>query len=185
MSDFEFLSVLVSIVSGLGLAHLLAGLGRAFYLRDLNRVDPVHFAWTITVFFVLVLNWWVFLLWRDFERWTFPVFFTTVLWTTSFYMLTIILYPPDLPDEVNYRSLFEQNRRWFLSSFAVMCLLDLVATSLREGQLPELLYLVFVAHLGLVALVGAFVGRRWYDMVSAWYILLLMVMWSFGVRYTL
>lgn len=65
MSDFEFLSVLVSIVIGLGLTHLLSGLGRAFYARELHRMDPVHVAWTITILFVLVLNWWVFMLWHD------------------------------------------------------------------------------------------------------------------------
>jgi hypothetical protein len=31
MSDFEFLSVLVSIVVGLGLTHLLRGPGHAYY----------------------------------------------------------------------------------------------------------------------------------------------------------
>jgi hypothetical protein len=99
MSDFEFLSVLVSIVIGLGLTHLLSGLGRAFYARELYRLDPVHVAWTITILFLLVLNWWVFLLWREFDRWTFAVFFTTVIWTTSMYMLAVILYPPNLPDD--------------------------------------------------------------------------------------
>ena len=39
MTDFEFLSVLIFIVIGFGLTHLLAGLGRAFYFRDQNRID--------------------------------------------------------------------------------------------------------------------------------------------------
>jgi len=50
MSDFEFLSVLVSIVIGFGLTHLLGGLGHAFHFRRLSKMDAVHVAWNITVF---------------------------------------------------------------------------------------------------------------------------------------
>jgi hypothetical protein len=185
MSDFEFLSVLVSIVIGLGLTHLLAGLARAFYARELRKMDAVHVAWTLQTFFVVVLNWWVFLLWRDFALWTFATFFTVVLWTTSMYMLAVILYPPNMPQEVNYRALFEQNRSWFLATFTVMCLLDILVTTQRENRLPELFYLLFVGHFGLITFIGIFVKRRWYDLFSAWWILLAMATWSFGVRYTL
>lgn len=185
MSDFEFLSVLVSIVIGLSLTHLLAGLGRAFYARQLNRLDPVHVAWTITIFFVLVLNWWVFLLWRDFEQWTFPVFFTTVVWTTSLYMLTIILYPPNLPEDTDYHQLFQKNRNWFLMSFLVMCALDLAVTYLREGRVPEAFYIRFVGHYMAIACIGLVVRTRWYDLLAAWYITLSMASWSFVIRNTL
>ncbi len=59
MTDFEFLSVLISIVIGLGLTHLLSGMGRAFYFRHTNKMDSAHLAWSIAIFMVLVLNWWV------------------------------------------------------------------------------------------------------------------------------
>ena len=110
MTDFEFLSVLISIIIGFGLTHLLAGLGRAFHFRHVNKIDAVHVAWTIAVFFVLVLNWWVTLLWRGFENWTFAVFFMIIMWTSSFYVLALALYPPHLPEDVNYREMFEANR---------------------------------------------------------------------------
>ncbi len=185
MSDFEFLSVLVSIVIGLGLANLLSGLGRAFYSRGLYRMDPVHVAWTITILFVLVLNWWVFLLWREFDSWTFVVFFTTVIWTTAMYMLTVILYPPNLAENANYREVFEQNRNWFLISFSVMCLLDMLVSGLRDGGIPDTFYLGFVGHYALIAFIGVFVRNRWYDLLAAWYITLTMAYWSFVVRHTL
>lgn len=185
MTDFEFLSVLVSIVIGLGLTHLLSGLGRAFYLRELNRMDAVHVAWTITLLFVLVLNWWVFLLWREFEPWTFPVYFTVLVWTMSFYMLVLALYPPNLPEDVDYRALFERNRSWFLGTFAAMTLLDLTVTTQRENQLPEPFYIAFVGHYTLITFLGMFLRNRGYDLVLAWYMTITMAAWSFGVRYTL
>jgi hypothetical protein len=185
VTDFEFLSVLISIVIGFGLTHLLSGLGRAFHFRYRNKIDAVHVAWTITVFFVLVLNWWVTLLWRDFEHWTFAVFCTMVLWTTSMYVLALALYPPHLPEDVNYREMFEANRTWFLSTFTLMCLLDLLVTFTREQGMPELYYIAFVGHFAVISTVGIFVKNRRYDLLAAWYIAITMVAWSFGVRGTL
>ena len=185
MSDFEFLSVLVSIVIGLGVTHLLRGLSRAYHFRNVNKMDAVHVAWTGTVFFALVLNWWVFLLWRDFDAWTFTTFFVVVLWTTSLYLLAPALYPHRESQDIDYRLSFVANRTWFLSIWAVMCVLDLVVTTIRDQALPETYYFLFVAHLGAIALLGIFIRNRKYDLFAAWYILLAMASWSFGVRHTL
>ncbi|MEP5763586.1 MAG: hypothetical protein ABJ308_03300 [Halieaceae bacterium] len=185
MTDFEFLSVLISIVIGFGLTHLLSGLGRAFHFRNVNKIDAVHIAWTITIFFVLVLNWWVFLLWRDTSVWTYPMFLTIVLWTISMYILALALYPPHLPEDVNYRELYESNRTWFLSTFIIMCLLDILVTYMRENQIPELFYVAFVGHFALIAAIGIAFKKRKYDLLAAWYTVITMALWSFGVRGTL
>lgn len=185
MTEFEFLSVLVSIVIGFGLTHLLGGLGRAYHFRRVNKMDAVHVAWTIAVFFVLVLNWWVFRLFSLFSAWTFSVFFIVIMWTASFYVLALALYPPRLPDSVNYRELFEGNRTWFLSTFTIMCLLDLVVSSIRDQGIPELFYIAFVGHYAAITAVGIAVKNRTYDMTAAWYIAVTMALWSFGVRATL
>jgi hypothetical protein len=182
MSEFEFLSVLVSIVIGFGLTHLLGGLGHAYYFRRVSRMDGVHVAWSIAVFFVLVLNWWVFWLFREFSAWTFSVFFTVILWTASLYTLALALYPPRLSKDVDYRELFEANRTWFLSTFTIMCLLDLVVTSLRDQGMPELFYMVYVGHYAVITAVGVGVRNRKYDLVAAWYIDVKIELWSFGVR---
>jgi len=185
MTDFEFLSVLVSIVIGFGLTHLLGGLGHAYHFRRVSKMDAVHVAWTIAVFFVLVLNWWVFLLFRSFNTWSFPVFFTVILWTTSFYVLALALYPPRLSKDVDYRELFEANRTWFLSTFTIMCVLDLIVTFMREQAIPDAVYIAFVGHYAIITAVGIGVRNRYYDLAAAWYIAITMALWSFGVRGTL
>lgn len=185
MTDFEFLSVLVSVVVGFGLTHLLGGLGRAYHFRRTSKMDSVHVAWTIMVFFVLVLNWWVFLLWRDFDAWTFFVFFTIIMWTTSMYILALALFPPRLPKDVDYRVMFETNRTWFLSTFVAFCGLDILVTALREQSIPELYFIAFVGHFAIIAVLGIFIRNRRYDLVAAWYIVIAMALWSFGIRSTL
>ena len=101
------------------------------------------------------------------------------------YILALALYPPHLPENVNYRELFESNRTWFLSTFSTMCLLDILVTYMRENSIPELFYIGFVGHHGLIAAVGILFKNRRYDLVAAWYIATTMALWSFGVRGTL
>lgn len=185
MSDFEFLSVLVSIVIGLGLTHLLGGLGHAFYFRHVHKLDVAHLGWTVAVFFVLVLNWWVLLLWRDFDAWTFSAFLTVILWTTSMYAMALALYPPGRARGVDYRTLFETNRTWFLATFTIMCLFDLLVTYMREQALPDPGYIVFVGHLAVISVTGIAARKRIYDLAAGWYVATAMIVWSFGVRETL
>ena len=54
MSEFEFLAVLISIVMGLGVTNLLAGVGRTIHRRKQVRPDAVHTLWTATAFLVLI-----------------------------------------------------------------------------------------------------------------------------------
>ena len=86
-------------------------------------MDVVHVAWTIAVLFILILNWWVILLWRGIEEWTFTLFFFIIVWTSSMYVLALALYPPDVPRDVDYRDLFEKNRTWFLATWTVFLLI--------------------------------------------------------------
>lgn len=148
-------------------------------------MDAVHVAWTITVFFVLVLNWWVFLLWRDFDSWTFSNFFMIILWTTSMYVMAVALYPPRLANNVDYRQMFEANRGWFLATFAIMCILDLIVSLIRDEGVFDPVYTAFVGHYAVIAAAGIIVRKRRYDLVAAWYIAITLSAWSFGVRGTL
>ena len=185
MTDFEFLSVLVSIVVGLALTRLLGGLGHAYHFRRVSKMSPVHVAWTVTVFFIIVLNWWVFLLWREFDAWTFTTYFLVIIWTTLMYMMAVALYPPRLAEDADYEKLFDDNRTWLLLTYASFGATDLVIASIREGQLAETMLLVFVGHYIVLTLIGAIVRNRKFDLFLAWWIAGTLAVWSFGVRNTL
>jgi len=95
MSSFEFISILMSIIIGLGVTNLLAGAGRAFYRRRQNPMDEVHIVLTIATLLVLVLNWWVVFKWNNEAVWSFDKFLVPIVWTIALYMLTIFhpIYP--------------------------------------------------------------------------------------------
>lgn len=175
MSEFEFLSVLISIVFGLGLTHLLYGLFRHLSRSDLTEVHALHSVW---VFFVLVLNWWVLYKWRDYEHWTFDAFLLIVLWSLSFYVMSITLYPPDdretRTDEFDYR--------WFYWAALSTCVLDVLWAAMRGTLLQPWYYLPFVGHyIVLFALLNS-VKAPAFRRVAAWWIVLSILTWAFVVR---
>ena len=185
MSDFEFLTILVSIVIGLALTRLLGGLGHAYHFRSVSKMDIVHVAWTITVFFAVILNWWVFLLWRDFDAWNFSAYFLVLMWTTAIYMMAVALYPPRLAEDANYGQLFEDNRTWLLSTFGTFCALDIIVTRVRDHAWPDLIFMAFVGHYIAICFLAIIIKNRKLDLFLAWWIAGTLAIWSFGVRHTL
>ena len=58
MTDFEYLSVLIAIIVGIGFAHLLLSLGRVLGDRDRLNVDTIQLIWTVNILLMMVSFWW-------------------------------------------------------------------------------------------------------------------------------
>jgi hypothetical protein len=182
MSSFEFISILMSIIIGLGVTNLLAGTGRAFYRRRQNPMDEVHVVFTAATLLVLVLNWWVAFKWNSEVAWSFDKFLALIVWTIALYMLTIFLYPPDLSQEEEHRGRFQRNRAGYYSTFIAFCLLDIAQTAIRGDLFHPIWYVPFVSHYAVLAGGGLVAGRRGYDRFFAWYLLITLLIWSLVVR---
>jgi hypothetical protein len=182
MSSFEFISILMSIIIGLGVTNLLAGTGRAFYRRRQNPMDEVHVVFTAATLLVLVLNWWVAFKWNSEVVWSFDKFLALIVWTIALYMLTIFLYPPDLSQEEEHRGRFQRNRAGYYSTFITFCLLDIAQTAIRGDLFHPIWYVPFVGQYAVLAGGGLAAGRRGYDRFFAWYLLITLLIWSLVVR---
>jgi len=182
MSSFEFISILMSIVIGLGVTNLLAGAGRAFYRRRQTPMDEVHIVLTLATLLILALNWWVAFKWNTNVLWSFDKFLVLIVWTITLYLLTTFLYPPDLSEEEERRNRFEVNRSGYYSAFIAFCAMDIVQTALRSGLLDPVWYLPFVGHFLILGAAGLIVRKRRYDRFFAWYQLIVLLLWSLLVR---
>lgn len=160
MSEFEFISILISIIIGLGITNLLSGAGRAFYRRQKNPIDEVHMVLTVSTLLILVLNWWVSFSWRNETNWSYEEFLVLIVWTISLYMLTIFLYPPDLSEEEAHRNVWTQNRVGYYSAFIGICVFDILQTGIRGDLLHPVWYLSFVGSL-------CFARCRWISLSPA------------------
>src|SRR5438552_15430833 len=96
MSSFEFIAALMSIIIGLGVTNLIAGAGGAFYSRNENPLDELHIVLTLSTLLLLALQCWVTFMWNTEIILCFDKFLLLIVWTIALFMLTALLYPPDL-----------------------------------------------------------------------------------------
>jgi hypothetical protein len=176
MSQFEYLAVFVSIVFGISVTHILAGVIRSIYR---GRIDETHIVLTLFFFVVLILNWWTGYNWHDQEVWSFGLFLVIIVWSVTHYVGAITLYPPQttgLSHPLEYR------RNWFLWAFIAVAATDMLQTAARGGLLDPWYYVVFVPHYIVVALIAIFVNKPTFHRWMAWYLLIITISWSFIVR---
>ncbi len=151
MGEFDFISVLISLIIGLGITNLPSGAGRAFYRRQKSPIDEVHMVLTASTLLILILNWWVIFSWRAETNWTFEKFLVLIVWMVSLFMLTIFLYPPDLSESEEHRDIWLQNRVGYYGAYVVMCLFDILQTAMRGGLFHPIWYLPYVGHYALLS----------------------------------
>ena len=182
MNEFEFLAVFISIVVGLGVTHILLGLARIIHARDQQPVSSLHMVWTINVLLILLLNWWVLFLWADFLAWSFDIYLLLIGWGISLYMMAVVIYPPDIQRGDSYDAIFEKNRKWLFGTFVTFVLLDIAQTAVRGQLFQPKIYLPFVLHYVVLAIIGIFVPNRRYQAFFGWYMLVTLSLWSLVVR---
>jgi len=96
MSEFEYISVLLSIIIGLAVTQLLSGIARL--VRDGRSLAPAW--WIIALVATLLLGslqvWWTSFQWRRFEGWTFFSYAAFMLLPSMLYLLCYLVLPADL-----------------------------------------------------------------------------------------
>ncbi|TQV84378.1 hypothetical protein [Aliikangiella coralliicola] len=182
MSEFEYVAVLVSLVLGLGIANILTGIGRMINRRSEFSLDLVHIMWSLALFVVLVLNWWVFFQLNTFTEWSFEFFLVVVIWAVFFYLMSVVLYPIEKNTVQDYGLIFEKNRPWFLGLFIASNLSDIALTALRGQLLNPPFYLPFVLHFVVLGIIGLLTNSRRYHTFLASYVFGISLTWAFWVR---
>lgn len=176
MSEFEYLAIFVSIIFGISVTHILAGVVSSIYRGE---KDGTHFVLTAFFFMVLILNWWTGFSWERVEVWSFDLFLIIVIWSVIHYIGAITLYPPR---GTAGEQPFEYRRNWFLWTFIAIALMDIVQTGARGALFTPVIYLPYVLHYVAVSLIAIAVNRAGVHRWTAWYFLIVTVIWSFVVR---
>jgi hypothetical protein len=138
MDQFEYIMVLVSIIIGLGIAHILVGIGGIIDRLSGHgpplKLSLAHAAWLGTIFTWMILFWWWEYRFSVLEPlWTVRLYFFLVLYAVVLFLLAVILVLRNwdgIGDLGNY--LIE--RRWsFYSLFFVVSVIDLCDSLLKGG----------------------------------------------------
>lgn len=159
MDPFEYLSVLVSIIVGLALAHLLSSSARLLQARRRVRPHATSLCWMAFLFLANIQIWWVGFERRGDTEWHFFAFLLYLSIPITVFLLSYLVVP-DLDDAegVDLARNFDDNRPWFFALLAALPAISLAEETMRDGRLPLDADAVYRAGL-LVASLGASVIR--------------------------
>jgi hypothetical protein len=173
MALFEYLGVLISVVMGLGITHLLMGVTKVVQHRDTVRVYWVHTVWTLNVLVYILVIWWGMFWWSSLDEWSFFQFLFVTLYAIVLFLLAAVLYPWDIPADMDFEEYFYKNRIWFFGLLALAWGIDVPETTMKAEMglrgLPQA-YFVFIAVLMSLILIGVFTRSRRYHafLALAW-----------------
>ena len=121
MNLFEFLMILLSLIVGLGVAEILAGVARFLKRSGKHDIPWVHGTATLAVFVALLQTFWESWGLRTIEVWSFPAMLLMLGSPISLYLMAYILFPEHDEHTALDQYYFERARLiWPLAGIAVI-----------------------------------------------------------------
>ena len=137
MSQFEYITVVVSIVMAFAISEVLSGLGRLVRERSRVKFYWVHVAWMVYGILWILQHWWGIWDYRSIEFTNFFSFLALVAPSLTFVLLAFLVtrtLPVD--GDLELRDYYRRNQRWVFPLAAVI-LVEL--SSLRLALTDEAL----------------------------------------------
>lgn len=127
MTPFEYVSVLISIVLGLGITQIVTGLADIIHRWEKVKLYWPHLMWVGLGFFLHLQEWWVLFELRDVAVWRLPTFFLTILYPINLFILARVLFPSEHSgDTPDLKDFYYSNYRKFFLLIAVLAFISLI-----------------------------------------------------------
>ena len=146
MDAFGYVSVIFSVVIGLGLSHLLTGVVDLFKVRGRVKFYWVHLLWVALTFVGHIFLWWTMWNLRLLREWDFFSFLLILLAPVLLYVSAALLIPKVEPGgaAIDLREYFYESRPAFFGVNAAFTALMSAENWLLTGQAsPPSVMLIF------------------------------------------
>jgi len=146
MDEFNYLSVLLSLIIGLAITQILKGYRGIVLARRRVRLYWPSVLWSASLLLLNVQSWWASFDLREVRVWTFAGFATLLAQTIFQYMLAAIVFPDFFGDEaVDLRAHYFAHVRAFFGLAALVLAASVAKDLVIGGTWPRPLDLVFHA----------------------------------------
>ena len=168
MSEFDYLSVLISIVLGLGLSHVLTSAAQLVRFRTAVRFHAPTLLWLALLFLLHVQIWWAVFELRNVPEWSFVAFVLVLAIPMIAYLMSVLISPDfDREDVVDLRASYFEQRRWFFGLFALLPATSLAQEYVLNGAIESDADPVFRLGFLLLALLGFLSARERFHQLLA------------------
>jgi hypothetical protein len=166
MDAFSYLSVLLSIILGLGMTQLLTATGRLIRHRDRVRVHWLPLLWAAVLLVIYVQVWWSMYGLRNHTGWTFLAFAAVLTQTATLYVMAAVALPEEIEASgTDLGVFFDRHHRWFFAFFLATLVVSVMKDVILDGRLPTRTNLGFHLVLAAGCVIGLLATRRRYQEV--------------------
>ncbi|HEY4219140.1 MAG TPA: hypothetical protein VGM67_18485 [Gemmatimonadaceae bacterium] len=161
MDAFGYLSVLLSIILGLGLTQLLTAFGRLIRQRDRVDVHWLPVLWAGVLMLIYIQVWWSMYGLRGHQHWTFFEFIIVLAQTATLYVMAAVVLPEEIDEQsADLGAYFDKHSRWFFGFFLATLVVSVAKDLVLGGALPSNENLAFHAVLAIGCILGMSMRRR-------------------------
>jgi hypothetical protein len=119
VTQFEFLTVFISIVLAFGVSDILSSWGEQIRLRKQVRVYWLHVAWSALLLTLMIQVWWSLWVLRDRTEWTFIEYLVMIVPFLTVSLIAYLMTPSLRNDDRDIKRHYWDNSRWMFSLAAV------------------------------------------------------------------
>ncbi len=137
MNAFEYVTVLISIILGLGITQILTGIANLIHKSDRVRVYWPHILWMLFVLILHIQEWWVTYELKSYQPWRLPTFLFVMAYPVNLFILARMLFPYSLKGKVIDLKMF------YYGHYQKIFLIFIISATL------SITYNIFILEMGL------------------------------------
>jgi hypothetical protein len=131
MDMYLHVRVLFSMILGLGVSRLLAGVAKIVQHPKEYKVYWVHLLWALFLFLYLIHFWWWEYRLQGIQQWTFPLYFFIAIYAVLLFLMCVLFFPEEMADYEGFKDYFYSRRRWIFSIMTALFIADIIDTLIK------------------------------------------------------
>ncbi len=156
MSPFEFVTVLISIILGLGITQIMSGIADLIHQWGKVKLYWPHLLWVALVFILHIQEWWLLYQLKGILVWKLPMFLFQVLYPINLFILARILFPMSGEENgTDMKMYYLANYRKFFVMVMILSVLSALENIFVHDLGPE----GWMVNAGICLLLGAITTR--------------------------
>jgi hypothetical protein len=138
ISAFEYVTVFISIILGLGVTQILTGIADLVHQNQRVKIYWPHLVWILLALIMHVQEWWVTFELRTYGPWRLPIFLFVLLYPVVLFILARLLFPFGFSEgEIDLEKFYFENYRRIFLFVAILALLSILDNLLLRKYLIE------------------------------------------------
>lgn len=127
MTAFEYVSVFISVILGLGITQVLTGIADLIHQSNRVKVYWPHLLWILLVVVMHVQEWWATYELKEITTWRLPTFLFVMLYPVVLFILARLLFPFGWHEgAIDLRQFYFENYRKIFLFVAILALLAIL-----------------------------------------------------------